>query len=63
MNDSLAGKISIIPVGIEFPKKGLFEIAIDILEGKWIFLGALEDVSTNAYKPDVKNIGVIFENS
>jgi len=63
LDDSLTGAISIIPVGIEFPKTGLFEIArvkISVLKEKGICLSALEDVAPDAQKPDVKNVGDIM---
>jgi hypothetical protein len=64
VDDSLAGTISVIPVGIEFPKTGMYEIArvkVDTLKAQGACLGNMEELAPQAQKPDVKNLADIVK--
>jgi flagellar basal body-associated protein FliL len=62
IDDSLTGTISLIPVGIEFPKTGLFEIArvkISTIKEKGVCLSKMKDIVSDAQKPQIVQIADI----
>ena len=63
IDDSLAGAITMIPLGVNFPPKGLFEIArmpISTIKAQGACLGNLMDIVPDANKPQIADIaGVV----
>ena len=62
IDDSLSGAISLIPVGIEFPKTGLFEIArvkISTIKEQGVCLSKMKDIVPDAQKPQIIQIADI----
>ena len=62
IDDSLSGTISLIPVGIEFPKKGLFEIArvkISTIKEQGVCLSKMKEIVPDAQKPQIIQIADI----
>jgi hypothetical protein len=65
IDDSLAGTISIMPLGIEFPKEGMFEIArvpVKTLKENGACMTNMEKLAPESQKNDAKQVSDVIKN-